>query len=335
MKNDKSVIQDKLLSNPSKLATEILESKEPSEYIRTLWDIINKSDNKKLKKSAKKVFYILKSRGINPDSFRTEEKQEKKDSTTTTNIQFYRSLLFIPDSFFNSRVITTYYRENTGNYELLDIIYNFEEGIKKIQSGKISKKGIERIRESEKESVEIPSDFALYRLKTVVENTKTDNKLPDIIRSHILEAKTAIHPVLKIYPTVLSNIVSSEEINRLFTRPEIQRFIIPENELTNYKKEIDNAKKNILIINNKTPEEKIKDTVSRFISNYFNRKRLYMFRELLLDISLYLNKLEEKTLSKWLIMYAENLINPKTNISEHPLIQFLIYKHLLVNGLRP
>ena len=340
-------IEEETLKNPAATARLILNSDDRDRLIGNLLKIIDNANNKNdkndkhLKKMAKKVLYILKSRGINVDnlissvgnSSKTKIDGETKETELKNgfNVEPFRAFLYIPDSLGNSRMIVSFYNNDQAGYELFDIIYNLDEGIKQFGDQKVSKSMIKRIVENGHELVEIPVSFALARMNDLLKIPESRDKVPIRIRYYIRDVKIEIHPILKIYPAQISGIISTEEERELFSRPEIARLMIPDKYTNRYREEIVQAKNSILIINNMTPEERINQTVERFIQYYFTHERLSMYRNLLLDIALFLHSQGESLLAKRLVSYAEELIKPIGDISKHPLVQLLIYKSFFID----
>ena len=321
-------LETEVIKDPAKIAKIILKSSEKNNLISQLWYILEETDNKRLTKSCKKVMYILKSNGVDVDDLKPEVRRIDEDNFNKT---LYKAFLYIPDSFGNSRLLISIYNRQQANYEIFDIIYNMDEGIKQIQSQKASKRMIEKISENENELVEIPVNFALRRLKDVAEYLNNYNKIPEDILYYLKDIGAELHPVLSIYQVSISGIFSTEKEKELFSRPEIARLMIPDKYTKGYKDEIMKAQNSILIVNNMTPQERIDKTINRFIRHYFTHLRLGMYRSLLLDIALYFHRLRETELAKLLVNYAEDLIRPITDINSHPLVQLLIYKSFFIN----
>ncbi len=324
-----------IVNNPAEAVKKIINSGDVKSIIESLWNLTEEEISNKAKvKAIKKTLYLLKSRGVDVDAYKNRVTEGSKKEQKETQPEVFKSFLFIPDSYMNSRGLITVYINSAAAYEIIDIIYNFEQGIKSVQKAKTSKRSIEKIVENYPESIEVPANFLFYRLNRVINPTSKEdrgrNKLPHEMIHLIDNARPEEHPVLNRYKGIVTGLITAEETEILFGRSEISRFTLPEDEVQVYKKEIEFAKSSLLVVNNKTPEERINDAVGRFIKNYFTRERLYSYRELLLDIALYFDKIGEQVLAKRLIFHAENLIIPNFNISQHPLIQMLVYKSLLV-----
>jgi len=334
-------IEEEILKNPAATARLILNSDDRDRLIGNLLKIVDTADDKHLKKAAKKVLYILKSRGINVDDLipsigkssetKFDDKTKEAELKNVSNVEPFRAFLYIPDSLGNSRMIVSFYNNDQAGYELFDIIYSLDEGIKQFGEQKVSKSMIKKIAENGHELVEVPVSFALTRLNDLLKNPESQDKFPARIRYYIRDVKLEIHPILKVYPAQISGIISTEEEMELFSRPEIVRLMIPDKYTNRYREEIVQAKNSILIINNMTPEERINQTVERFIQYYFTHERLSMYRNLLLDIALFLHSQGESLLAKRLVSYAEELIKPIGDVSKHPLVQLFIYKSFFID----
>lgn len=300
--------------------------------IKWLWYFaLDEKEQKTLRKSAKKALYIIKSRGIDIESNRPrfDMKIQSKDMPEEKIVS---SMLSIPDSFQNSILFFALVEGDGFTIKFYDFLIHPERGVEKYSVTKGSKKKLERIRD-QGEFIILPEDYSLFRLNRALKITDREripgvNKLPKILE--LKEERDAPHPASELLPANIKRLLNPEEEKRLFERGEILRLSLPEWETEEYKDEIEEAKKSILILDNRDPRERVNDIIERFYNSYFTAENLALYREMLLDIALFFYQRKAIDQARLLFDYANRLTYTNPDIKQHPFLRFLVYKEFLM-----
>jgi len=320
--------KDIISGNPKDVLKLIDNLDKRENLIKNLWKIAsNTNEPKALIKSSKKALYLLRSKGIDVDFYKPKIETIVEKSASETSVD--QAFLTFPDSPGNNLLVLAIEDTRKTAKYFYKFIINSMEGIKRFSFEKVSRKFIEKFRDSNPDFFPILVDYAVYRLNKALKITDKSkitgiSKLPSIL---ILEDEKAVeHPAIKLAPSNISRIARPMEESKLFERDEIAGLVIPEGDLEDYKNQIMKAKSSRLIIQNRSPEERVADVVERFYRDYFTHERLLFYIEILLDIAycFYQKKLLE--LSGILVDYAKSLMYQNINIKEHPFISFLVSK---------
>jgi len=325
-------IKELIAKNPKEILkiSDLVKNKE--RLIKSLWDIsCNNNEPKALIKAAKKALYLIKSKKIDVDLYKPRTKAPLKKEESKNNIE--NTILSLPDSSgSNLLVITIPNSKNMAN-DFYQFLINSIKGVERYLVEKVSGRYIKKFKEKNPDFFHIPKDYALYRLNKALKKTDKKEisgigKVPDILLSK--NEKDIEHPVIRIISSNISRIFAQEDEKNLFKTEVIKRIMIPDEDLLNYKKEIEKAKKSKLIIQNKSPEERIRDIIKRFYREYFTEERLSFYSELLFDIAYYFYQKKIIEFTRILEDYGKRLMYQNANLLEHPFISYLVDKGLFM-----
>jgi hypothetical protein len=104
---------------------------------------------------------------------------------------------------------------------------------------------------------------------------------------------------------------------------------LPEEETSAFREEVARARESRLVVQGRTPEERIRDVMQRFYRNYFTRERLADLSLRLLDTALSFHYRGMQEHAKLLVDYAQGLSSPNLVPEKHPLLGYLTYKALM------
>jgi hypothetical protein len=127
----------------------------------------------------------------------------------------------------------------------------------------------------------------------------------------------------------LNRIRKPAEERELFSHEEIGGMTLPEEDIIRFREEIVKARESRLVVQGRTPEERIRDVMQRFYSNYFTHERLEDLSLRLLDTALAFHYRGMKEYTKMLTDYAEGLLSPNLVPEKHPLLGYLTYKAIM------
>jgi len=324
---DELFLNEMLSSDPKKTIT-LLDEKNEHELVSRLWNIsLDGKAGKHLRKAAKKALYIIKSKGIEIDRYRPVIKNEVRFQIGEKKID--SCYLSIPDSINNYILILTLTDNKNLSYDFYFYLLNYEKGIMEDhREEKISKKSIHKYKEKTKGLFDISSEYGKFRLKKALDVTEKEKVKTIHIPSILLEGfkDEMKHPVLEILPTNISHLFNQELEEDMFKQEEILQLSIPEEYVEEAKREVEKAKNSLIIIGNKTPQERVEDIIGRFYTIYFTPERREMYVMILMDVALYFHQQEKDKHARLLIDWARELLNQNVPPEEHPFLNFLVYK---------
>lgn len=320
-----------ILVEPKKILR-ILDEKEIKHIIQTLWAFaLDKAESKPVRKAAKKALYIVKSKGIEVDSFKPEQKKEPEHEKVEKVI--YDALLSIPDSTSSNLLLFILSNIQTSSLDFFEFLINQERGVKNYSSQQSSRKFLEGFKEQNPGFFPVPAEYALYKLdralkKTDIKKISGLSALPDILL--LKDEKGVQHPVLDLVPVRLSHIYNPDDEKNLFKMREVAGLSLPKGDMKEFKAEIEDAKKSKLILQGRSPEQRVMDIIDKVYISYFTPVKKAFYREILLDVALYFYYGKLEGYSRILIDYANRLLNVHLSAKEHPFLSFLVYKEFLI-----
>jgi hypothetical protein len=324
---EKGDLRDIIHSDPREILNK-LDAQNPEKDIKRIWALAESDEeHKSVRKAAKKALYILKSRGVRVDSFRPEHKEKLQTKMAETDI--HEALLSVPDSDSNSLQVFAFAGMSM---KLLRFLVHPEQGIRSYSTTQTSSRNFERFKDQNPGLFILPGNYAMYRFGKALRNTNREHvsglgSLPAVLSASHEEIR---HPALDMVGVRLSHIVNPEDEKAVFKRPEIARLSIPKEDVEKYRSDIEAARSSKLIVGGKTPEERMRDSVSRVYTAYFTQEKRAVYGEMLLDLALYFYYQDFPQYSRILIGYAQSLITAKMRLSEHPILSFLMNKAFLV-----
>jgi hypothetical protein len=328
---DRSEIRDIVLKDPRKILNTIKKGEE-QRLVEELWAFaLDQGEPKPVRKAVKKALYIIKSRGIDIETYRpvpeTETRDEKEDKAVHT------VLSSIPDQEgYNVLVFAVTGSVDTG-FDILRFLIGPDRAIHKYSADRGSKKHFEKFKAENPAFFPLSDEYGLSRLSAALEKTDVNkisglNALPPTLL--LKDQKEVRHPVFDLVPASVSRIVNPEEERNLFKLGEIGGLSLPEGDIADFKSEIETAKKSRLIVMGKSPEERVRDAITKFYSLYFKAERKSIYRDMLLDVGLYFYYQGHSEYSRILIGWAERLLNVNMKAADHPFLSYLVYKAFLM-----
>jgi len=317
-----------LASDPKKAANLVAEGNE-QEVVSGLWTIsMDDKMGKQVRKAAKKALYIIKSKGVEVDKYRPVRKKEEKSKPEHKNI-IHDCSFSITDSESNYILLFTLTNKEAISYDLYTYIINHEKGIiEGNREQKVSKKLIQRFKQQIKVLFDISPEYGKFRFKKALEVTKKEKIKNFPLLSSLFEdaPDEMTHPVLGILPTNISLIFNQELESELFEQEEILGISIPEQYGKEVEREVEEARNSLLVIGNKTPQERVEDIINRFFSTYFTPQRREVYAVILLDVAYYFLKQEKSRFARPVVEWAKSLRDLNIPPEEHPFLNFLVYK---------
>jgi hypothetical protein len=244
--------------------------------------IIAESNDKLIKKSAKRILHILKTKGIEVKEeetiiipiFTPTENYEEKGLTSSIDTSGDRVLYLIKPS------IKTIY--------ILSFLLNDREGLKRFYEIETTVKGLKKFEEMIKEGpkmTEIDVDHCKYLIKEAYDiNISLSKSLPDkfLEFKHIIDldkgVKKAASENLEIDPSLWKN---SYE---LFDIDEMETWFLTPEEIKPYIERYNEADKSRIIISPYQKEERLQSIIKEAADEIFDSKEI---------VSLYRRRLEE------------------------------------------
>jgi hypothetical protein len=297
-----------------------------------LWKCaLDSSEPKLLRKAAKKALYVLHSRGIDVDGARPERPEKSADGETV--YQIGECVLSIPDSRWNSLMVFVLLEKTTSSMNAARFTVNLERGLTAYTQEHMAKKQISRIVQNTPGLFHVPEPYALYKLNTALEKPESGkisgvSSLPDVLRRKPQDPPR--HPALENIPAQLSRLVKPDEEKTLFQQKEIVSLSLPSGEMREFKEEIARAKGSTLILQGKSPQERVKDIIEKLFTFYFTPAKRAMYSEAFLDIALYFFNTDRESLARLLVDYAKHLGTPSSKLQQNPVVNFLIYKEFFM-----
>lgn len=305
---------------------------ELNTVLRQLWKCaLDSSGSKPLRKAAKKALYILHSRGIDVDEARPE-KQEKSKAVKPA-YQISECILSIPDSQWNCLVAFALLDTSTSSMKAARFTVNPERGLVAYTLQQSAKKQFSRIVQDTPGLFRVPELYALYKLDAALKNPNSKkisgiSALPEVLRTE--DPEPPRHPVLDLIPSQLARLVKPDEEKILFQQKEIVSLSLPPEDMIEFKEEMEHAKRSTLILQGKSPQERVKDAIEKVFKVYFTRHRRALYSEALLDLALFFFRTERESLARLLVDYAGHLNAPSSNLQQNPFVNFLIYKEFFM-----
>ncbi len=297
-----------------------------------LWKCaLSSSEPKFLRKAAKKALYVLHSRGIDVDGARPERSEKTAEAEAVYQIS--ECVLSIPDSQWNSLIMFVLLEKATSSLKAARFTVNPERGLTAYTQEHVTKKQISRILQDTPGLFHVPEPYALYKLNTALNKPESGkisgvSSLPDVLRKKNQDPPR--HPALEKIPAQLSRLVKPDEEKTLFQQKEIVSLSLPSGEMKECKEEIARAKASTLILQGKSPQERVKDVVEKIFTFYFTPEKRAMYSEAFLDLSLYFFDTDRESLAGLLVDYAKHLGTPSSKLQQNPVVNFLIYKEFFV-----
>ena len=336
---DKAELKDALLRDARQLFTG-----ESEEEIGLLWSLSSDTgEPKEVRKKAKKVLYVLRSKGIDVDSMKPETTVAETPKQEGGTVE--QAMLSLPDTAGRNLLFVSIADPKTLSLDIHQFLISRSLGIQdhRVRSG--SRRSLEREVEQKVDFFPVPATYAFYRLGRALENTPDNEKskmAARIQRLNIRDIETdegvedrggqMNHPVLGLVSHAQSQIQVPFEEKRLFSEKEIGRLLLPEEDVHQYREKIGEAKGSRLIIDNKSPQQRVEETIDRFCTVYFTPERREALCERLFDIALFFHHKGEKEYTQILVHYGESLLSRTLEIKKHPVVQFLTYRAFLMKG---
>jgi hypothetical protein len=328
---EKRDLKELLLKNPTEIAS-VTEGEGLQHTVRMLWAVsLDGGESKVIRKAAKKALYIFRSQGIDVDLYREKKTGAIKEAAIEYSIQ--KSLLSLPDSTGSYLQLFSLSESSASSFYLFRFLIQQGHGIQKYSKEKTSGKLIQKFEAQNPGFFHVTEKYALIKLDRALKDTDDQkisglHSLPDIFR-YTGEAEVR-HPVLDLVPARISRVLHPDEEKNLFKMREVAALSLPEEDMKEYKEEIEGAKKSKLILSGKNPEERVKDIIERLYTSYFTIEKKRFYRELLLDLALYYHEREMEVFTRILIDYADRLMNTRLHLREHPFFSFLVYKEFFL-----
>lgn len=222
---DKAELKDALLRDARQLFTG-----ENEEEIGLLWSLSSDTgEPKEVRKKAKKVLYVLRSKGIDVDSMKPETTVAETPKQEGGTVE--QAMLSLPDTAGRNLLFVSIADPKTLSLDIHQFLISRSLGIQdhRVRSG--SRRSLEREVEQKVDFFPVPATYAFYRLGRALENTPDNEKskmAARIRRLNIREIETdegvedrggqMNHPVLGLVSHAQSQIQVPSEEKRLFPR---------------------------------------------------------------------------------------------------------------------
>ncbi|MBN2324181.1 MAG: hypothetical protein JXQ30_10635 [Spirochaetes bacterium] len=332
---DKEALKRALFSGDMKPATGGDE-----ETILLLWALAeDMGEQKAIRKKAKRALYLLRSKGIDVDGVKPE--RLRKPSLTDTKKRVETAALSLPDSGLQSVISIAASDTKTLGFDAHDFLISVSFGITGHRVRHAAKRSLARAlingQEGKTEFFEVPGEYALYRLRRAVSLSPEEEREALAARIDGFTASDTgttepEHPLSSLLSPRVSHIAAPDEEKTLFSEREIARIMLPDESTREFRSLIEEAKNSRLILENRTPKQRVSEAVSRFCAFYFSPPRRFAFRDILLDVALHYFRHEREGYARILQSYAEGFLNPALDIRQHPFVQYLTYKAFLMKG---
>ncbi|KPJ87732.1 MAG: hypothetical protein AMS17_07685 [Spirochaetes bacterium DG_61] len=323
-------LKEIILSNPA----QILRLSDPDrleQVVTELWAVaLDESELKVVRKAAKKALYIAKSRGM--DIERVKPVIPVKKPPVGQEKELLKLFLTTPDTESSSLLIVVLSNAKTGGLELLRFLLHPWLGVQKFSIEQASKKHLEKFKSTQPDFIDVPVEYGLHRLNRALEKTDPQkisglSKLPKILRRE--NADGGEHPMLNLLQVRISRVFNPEYEKKVFQLNEVARLSLPQEEMKEYREEITAARRSKLIVQGRSPEERVTDVIERFYSTYFTQERRAYYREVLLDIALLFYQRDQEEFARILLDYANRLLDITLPAREHPFLSYLVYREFL------
>ncbi|MFW6138438.1 MAG: hypothetical protein ACOC7U_04615 [Spirochaetota bacterium] len=322
---ERTELKQAITRDPSSVLERLKSSGEKEKTIQELWTLsLSSKEDRRVKKSARKALYILRSGGFDVDGLKPQP--EQKHAAAKTEPTLHSALISVPDSRGDYMLMVALENPATLALDLFRFLVDRHRGIKRFDREQVSHRIMERMGRNP-DVIEVPPHYGLFRLNRALEKTDRErvsglDRLSGVLAAEA--AQEAEHPVLESMGGSVSQLLRPGDENKLFKIQEVTRLTLPDEEVQEYKKKIEEARKSRLIVENKTPQEREKDIIEKFYKFYFTMEKRRDYREILLDTALYYLKNGEQDPARILVEYANRLLSPALSPSDHPLISYLV-----------
>jgi hypothetical protein len=327
---DRANIRSLLDQNPRSLLKHMGGAAERREIVQKLWDIsLDEKLTRSVQKRAKKALYIFRSAGIDVDKFRPVAKEQKGNGEEEHAID--SCVLSISDGLGSSELIVSLMNPRFSSLVLYRFIINNLRGVLGFSQNPGSRKSLQKLMQQNDNFFSIPATYAVFRLHRALQRTDHGRvsglgSLPQGL--HMTGEERVEHPVRKLVPAQISRILTPDEERNLFRLGELSTMRLPEEDIRDFRSRINEAKSSKLVLQNRTPTQRVQEIVKGFYTTYFTSERLDDLSTRLLDLALVNCYREGSTQARLLIEYADRLRSPKLVAEEHPLLKYLVYKAL-------
>jgi hypothetical protein len=327
---DEATIRSLLDQNPRNLLKRMRGTAERSEIVRKFWEIsLDEKLARSVQKSAKKALYVFRSAGIDVEQFRPVAKEQKGKGEDEHTID--SCVLSIPDGVGSSELIVALMNPRSSSLVLYRFIINNPRGVLKYSQSPGSRKSLQKLVQQNDNFFLIPATYAVFRLHRALQKTEVGRvsglgSLPGELR--MVGEERVEHPVRKLVSARISRILTPDEERNLFTVGELGNMRLPEEDIRDFRSRINEAKSSKLVLQNRTPTQRVQEIVKGFYTTYFTSERLDDLCTRLLDLALVNYNRKGGVQARLLIEYADRLRSPKLVAEEHPLLNYLVYKAL-------
>jgi len=325
---DAAELEELLKKSGRELLEMVKQRDDGQEIIIEIWSAAQqKGGVKSLQKLAKKALYVLRSGGVDVDQYRPAQMtavQETKQTSVDS------ALLSVPDGIGFSQLVVAMLNESSASLTLYRFVIHSLHGVTQFSTTSGSRKLIQKLGEDQYHFT-VPPAYGLYRLGRVLDITDREkvsglNTLPPELQ---VKQPQLDHPVLAQTASRLNRIRKPAEDRELFSHEEIGGMTLPEEDIGMFREEIMRARESRLVVQGKTPEERIRDVMQRFYRNYFTPERLADLSLRLLDTALAFQYRGMQEYTRLLIDYSEGLLSPNLVPDKHPLLGYLTYKAIV------
>jgi hypothetical protein len=310
----------------------VSDEDERRKVLEKLWRAAQPGEGtKSTRKSAKRALYVLKSGGVDVDSYRPERKTDTGGGKSSHALD--SALLSVPDGLGYSQLIIVLLDEKRSSLNLFRFLIHTLYGVLQFSQSGGSRKQLQGLQDEEDLFFPVPPDYALYRLNKALERTKREDvsglsrSLPALLEE--MPDGSMTHPVRALVGSHVSRISQPGEDRKLFSLREIAGMKLPDEDVEDFRKQIAEARSSRLVLQNKTPEERIKELVGRFFRNYFNHERREDISTRLLDTAMAYYRRGMVSYAGMLIDYADRQLGPNPEPEQHPVLDYLVYRVLM------
>jgi len=321
-----------IIIHDPKAVVRAAEGGELNTVCARLWKCaLDSSEPKLLRKAAKKALYVLHSRGIDVDKARPE--RQEKSKALKPAYQISESVLSIPDSQWNSLVTFSLIDTSASSLTAARFTVNPVRGLVTYTLQQSAKKQFSRLLQDTPGLFPAPAPYALHKLNTALKNPNSTkisgiSSLPDVL---LKEDPGAVrHPVLEKIPAQLTRLVQPDEEKALFQQKEIVSLFLPPEDMREFKEEIEKAKRSTLILQGKSPQERVNDVIENVFTFYFTPDKRALYSEAILDLAFYFIKTGRESFARLLVDYAGQLHTPASDLRRNPFVTFLLYKEFFM-----
>ena len=319
-------LEELLQTGPRGLLDRLQDEQEQAAVVEQLWKASQtRSVGKSLQKAAKKALYVLRSNGVDVDQYKPEAVH--RDAGQGEGLEVTEALLSVPDGLGSSQLVIVLSDRAGSSLVLYRFVINALRGVLQFSSTGVSRKAL---RKAQEEGMFFPvsAEYARFRLAQAMDRTDRARisglgSLPSVLEGG---EEPVIHPIRNIGKANLSRIIGPEEGKKIFSVPEIAGMALPDEDIAETRNLLTEARASRLVLANKTPEERMQETLLRFYRTYFNRERLEDLSTRLLDVAAAFHYRGRSGFTRLLIDFADSLRSPALIPEKHPLLSYLVYK---------